>query len=246
MPGKPDFDLDDAFRHTKFVPQAAFTEDLRARLRERTHRRNDPAFSSNGRYHPLSIPNTIHKQDRTMSNSRLIPMFAAGFALVLVMVLGAAVLLPGELPDLLPAQENESQIADGEFVADDLGDIAGVWARATGNWYIQFNLDGTGHQDRSFRQIGEYFEAIPLSYGPASEEGHFAEWNIWFEDGVLRLEYINVDEPGPVEAFEVHILMDSNTPVSLRFVGLDEASTEGGFSTVPFNWLGPAAPTEDN
>ena len=117
MPGKPDFDLDDAFGHTKFVPKAAFREDLRVRLQQRRSRRNVPGFASNG-HRPSSIrqPSVVeyHTESGTLSKSRLIPMVAIGMVIVLVIVLGLAV-----LPDrtLIGGTKEPQPTATAESVA---------------------------------------------------------------------------------------------------------------------------------
>ena len=91
-----DYDLDDAFSHSRFVLNQQFKEDLRARLRQASSDANNPAFASNGWRRPSQALYSRHidEENKAMSNSRLIPAFAAGLVILLVVLLGGAIALP--------------------------------------------------------------------------------------------------------------------------------------------------------
>lgn len=93
---KNDLDLDRALRKARIVPTDSFKEDMRARLQAKLRQSENPAFSSNGWRRPSQVldSRSYEEENKAMSNPRLIPAFAVGIVLVLILALGSAILLP--------------------------------------------------------------------------------------------------------------------------------------------------------
>lgn len=93
-----DHDLDDAFKHTQFVPDPAFKEALRGRLNDaRKSSSQKTTFSTNGSHRRMFVQTRqreTYAGQMTQPTARLIPAFGA-----LILIGLIAVLIIGVLPD---------------------------------------------------------------------------------------------------------------------------------------------------
>src|SRR5574341_679345 len=118
MPDRmPDFDLDDALGHTRFVPDPSFKEALRARLQHARQTGSPPPAQSFNGWRRLLFIHTDDSDDSgkedTMNNrSRLITVFAGVIGLALMAGLVAAVLLPAGLFGSRPEQGATQEAGD--------------------------------------------------------------------------------------------------------------------------------------
>src|SRR5688572_21400169 len=91
-------------------------------------------------------------------------------------------------PTAAPATDTppteESNLPLGEFIADDVSDIAGVWKEPyviaeAGS--IQFNFDGTGYEADIIEQVGDYFQVVSEPNPITPRIGRDVEFDAWFE-----------------------------------------------------------------
>jgi hypothetical protein len=260
-----DFDVDDAFKHTSFVPDPAFKQALRGRLKHARRSSSQPiTFSSSGWRRLLFVQ--TNERDRygeqtIRSTPRLIPALGALMMIALFAAIIAGVLLPGGSqtvhapiePTVTPTPQptlTPTAVVPAEFIADDLQDIAGVWSREYGGrtQMIQFNLDGTANIDWATQQNGDYVELISTS--PDSSETRFAyQFLIRFEDGLLHMEnsggWHDTRTTRYHALFEAHIATDGDTPPVLSFdAENDEALLLSAWKDYEWHWVGPIEPKE--
>jgi hypothetical protein len=257
-----DYDLDDAFKHTNFMPDPAFKESLRGRLQQVRNASSQPTtFSSTGWRRLLFVQTSQH--DRVVKHTlqpttRLIPAFGALILIALIAALIIGVLMSGEplvghtpiQPTPAPTSTPAPTPLPAEFDAVDLHEIAGVWSRKDGvtTQMIQFNLDGTAVIDWATQQNGNYVEVVSTS--PDSWDTSFAyEFLVWFEDGLLNVQNnggFHDKRNTPFHAqFEAHVTMDGDTPASLTFIPANaDAWLLGPWKDQPWNWVGPIEPEE--
>jgi len=155
-----DFDLDNILSDSWIVPDAEFKQSLRARLQS-IQPTAPPAEHSNGWRRPSQVlySRYIEEENTAMSNSRLIPAFAIVFAVILVVVLGAAVLGPsltrpaaGHTPTPSPVPPTETTFSSKIFklpmsvsfgpdrlVIDDYSDLVTV-SGLQDDWQLGFNI----------------------------------------------------------------------------------------------------------
>src|SRR5688572_14997396 len=111
------YDPDDTLKRVEFVLDPLVKEALRGRL-QRARKTSSPhlASSSNGWRRLLFIrtdePDNSDEESNSMNKSQLIPAFAVGLALLLVVALSLAVMLPSLTQVVAPSTEQTNPASE--------------------------------------------------------------------------------------------------------------------------------------